>query len=246
MTTAIKASTQEHLDIYTIANDSLILKDGSCAVVLKTTALNFDLLSEEEQDAIMYAYAGLLNSLTFPVEILIRSQRKDISAYLEFLDTRIQQTPSQKVKEQVIQYRRFVKSLVKDKRVLEKHFYIIIPFSTLELGLTTSAFNPLSKRPDKPPFDLDYILEKASITLNPRRDHLIHQFARIGLKTHQLTTPELTTLFHTIYNPETTHTNIPTHDIIETPTKSGNLLKSIFTRPNQPPSLNTNPNQSKI
>ena len=77
----IKASTQEHLDIYTIRNHIVFLKDGSCALVMRTTAINFNLLSEEEQDATIYAYAGLLNSLSFSIQILIRSQRKNISDY---------------------------------------------------------------------------------------------------------------------------------------------------------------------
>lgn len=240
MNQAIKASTQEHLDIFTIENDLVVLKDGSCATVLQTTAINFDLLSEEEQDAIMYAYAGLLNSLSFVIQVLVRSQRKDISTYLELLDNRIQQTPSQKVKESVIRYRRFVKSLVKEKRVLEKQFYIVIPFSSLELGITTSAFNPFAKRPQKPPFALDYIFDKAVITLNPRRDHLIHQLARIGLKSHQLTTNELITLFHNEYNLQNTSPiaapsvghNTPNVPLTEAPLVMDNNQgnRSIFSR----------------
>lgn len=200
MTDNIKASTQEHLDIYAIKDHLVFLKDGSAALVLKTTAINFNLLSEEEQDATIFAYAGLLNSLSFPIQILVRSQRKNISDYLNLIDTRIQSVPSQKIKEQLLAYRQFVKSLVKENRVLEKKFYIIIPFSTVELGLTKSSFNPFAKSPQKPPFDLVYIEEKASTALYPRRDHLIRQFARIGLKASQLTTSELVTFFYTIYN----------------------------------------------
>ena len=200
MTDNIKASTQEHLDIYAIKDHLVFLKDGSAALVLKTTAINFNLLSEEEQDATIYAYAGLLNSLSFPIQILVRSQRKNISDYLNLIDTRIQSTSSQKIKEQLLAYRQFVKSLVKENRVLEKKFYVIIPFSTIELGLSKSSFNPFAKSPQKPPFDLVYIEEKASTTLYPRRDHLIRQFARIGLKASQLTTSELVTFFYTIYN----------------------------------------------
>lgn len=196
----IKASTQEHLDIYTIKNHLVFLKDGSCSLVLKTTALNFNLLSEEEQDATIYTYAGLLNSLSFPIQILIRSQRKNISDYITLLDNSIQKTSSQKVKESLLSYRQFVKSLVKENRVLEKKFYIIITFSAIELGITKSTFNPFAKDPQKPPYDLDYIEEKASMALYPRRDHIIRQFARIGLKTSQLTTTELVTLFYSIYN----------------------------------------------
>ena len=200
MADKIKASSQEHLDIYAIKDHLVFLKDGSAALVLKTTAINFNLLSEEEQDATIYAYAGLLNSLSFSVQILIRSQRKNISDYLNLIDTRIQSVPSQKVKEQLLAYRQFVKSLVKENRVLEKKFFIIIPFSVIELGLTKSSFNPFTKSPQRPPYDLSYIEEKASIVLYPRRDHIIRQFARIGLKASQLTTSELVTLFFTIYN----------------------------------------------
>lgn len=196
----IKASTQEHLDIYTIKNHLVFLKDGSCSLVVKTTALNFNLLSEEEQDATIYTYAGLLNSLSFSIQILIRSQRKNISDYITLLDTSIQGTSSQKVKESLLSYRQFVKSLVKENRVLEKKFYIILTFSAIELGITKSTFNPFAKDPQKPPYDLEYIEEKASMALYPRRDHVIRQFARIGLKASQLTTTELVTLFYSIYN----------------------------------------------
>ena len=196
----IKSSTQEHLDIYTIKDHLVFLKDGGVALVLKTTAINFNLLSEEEQDATIYAYAGLLNSLSFSIQILIRSQRKNISDYLDLIDSRIQATPSQKVKEQLLSYRQFVKSLVRENRVLEKKFYIIVPFTALELGVTSSTFNPFAKFPQKPPFDLDYISEKASMALYPRRDHIIRQFARLGLRAQQLTTPELVNLFYSIYN----------------------------------------------
>lgn len=212
---AIKASTQQHLDIYTIKDDTVILKDGSCAAVIQTTAINFALLSEEEQEAIMYAYAGLLNSLSFGIQILIRSQRKDISDYINFLDERISATASQKAKESVIRYRRFIKSMVKEKRVLEKHFYIIIPFSAVEMGLTVSSVNPLAKRPQKPPFEIPYILDKATITLDPRCEHISRQFGRIGLKARRLTTPELISLFHHIYNEKTnTPLNLTNQDKI--------------------------------
>ncbi|MBI3954685.1 hypothetical protein HY333_01435 [Candidatus Collierbacteria bacterium] len=198
----IKASTQEHLDIYTIKDHLIFLKDGSVALVLQTTAINFGLLSEEEQDATIYAYAALLNSLSFSAQILIRSKRKDVSEYINLLDDRIQSVKSQKIKESIIKYRQFIKSLVKDNRVLEKRFYIIIPMTSIEMGVTGNTFNPFAKPPQKPPFDLDYIAEKAFLTLYPRRDHLIRQLARIGLKAHQLTSPELISLFHNIYNPD--------------------------------------------
>jgi hypothetical protein len=84
--TPIKASTQEHLSVHNIRDNIVMLKDGSCSLLLSVSAVNFDLLSEREQDAIIYAYGSLLNSLTFSIQIFIRSQKKDISSYLKLLE----------------------------------------------------------------------------------------------------------------------------------------------------------------
>ncbi|PJC76494.1 hypothetical protein CO010_02510, partial [Candidatus Shapirobacteria bacterium CG_4_8_14_3_um_filter_39_11] len=81
----IRASTQEQLPIEEVIDNMVLLKDGSCAIVMSVSAVNFDLLSEREQDAIIGAYGALLNSLTFPIQILVRSQKKDISSYLDLL-----------------------------------------------------------------------------------------------------------------------------------------------------------------
>src|SRR3989344_1651391 len=84
--TPLKATTQEHLPIADIVDGVILNKDGSACLILESTSLNFGLLSEREQVAVMSAYAAFLNSLTFPIQILVRSQRKDISVYMEYLD----------------------------------------------------------------------------------------------------------------------------------------------------------------
>src|SRR3989339_336757 len=81
----IISTTQDHLPVHDIQENLVVLKNGSAAMVIETSAVNFGLLSQEEQDAIIYAYAALLNSLNFPIQILIRSERKDITAYLDLL-----------------------------------------------------------------------------------------------------------------------------------------------------------------
>jgi len=80
---AIRASTQDHLEISDVKEGVVILKDGGSCLVLQISAINFNLLSEREQEAIIYAYGALLNSLSFPIQIVIRSQQKDISGIYE-------------------------------------------------------------------------------------------------------------------------------------------------------------------
>lgn len=201
----IKATTQQHLDVEDIIENIIILKDGSAATIITTTAVNFGLLSEAEQDATIYAYAALLNSLTFPIQVFIRSHRKDITNYQKLLSEQETRSPKPENKERIKKYREFIEETVRQKNVLDKKFYLIIPFSILELGVTKST-SPFSKKGHTSlPFPKDYLVNRAKMALEPKRDHLIHQLTRLGLRARQLTTKELIQLIFEIYNPDSYH-----------------------------------------
>lgn len=192
----IKASTQEHLDIDDITQDLVLLKTGWVAMVLATSAVNFDILSEAEQDATMYAYGALLNSLTFPLQTLIRSKKQDISAYFQHLVEAEKNQQNPDLKRQMQKYRDFIQSTVQQRTLLDKKFYLIIHFSPLELGVGNVKKQNLQSNKSK----LQLIAD-ARATMAPKRDHLIKQTARLGLISKQLTTQELIELFYDIYNP---------------------------------------------
>lgn len=200
MSTPIRASTQEHLDIDDVRDHLVLLKDGGAALVLQTTAVNFGLLSETEQDAMMFAFASTLNSLSFPIQIVIRSKKYDITTYIERLRQAELRQQNPKFRSQMTRYRAFVESTIQENNVLDKRFYIVIPFSPVELGLG-STFGIFGHR--KVPYSKTYILEKAKTALFPRRDHLLRQLSRVGLKGTQLSTEQLISLYHDIYNPDT-------------------------------------------
>jgi len=195
----IRATTQEFLEIEDIRDDLILLRDGSATLVLETAAVNFGLLSEEEQDSLIYAYASLLNSLSFPLQVVILSKRMDISSYIELILQKEQEQTNPVMKERLSRYREFILSIVKENKVLEKKFYLCIQFSALELGVKSAL-----GRKSKPPFSKDYIISRAKTSLFPKRDHLLRQLGRIGLKGRQLTTQELVELFYNIYNPTIT------------------------------------------
>ena len=196
-----KPSTQDHLDIEDIRDNLVLLKDGSCCLILNTTAVNFSLLSEGEQDAIIYAYAGLLNSLTYPIQIIVRSQKKDINSYLHLLESQKQKMTNPLLKGQLEKYQQFIQKTVSENQVLDKKFYLSIPFSSLELGVK-STLSSTFKKSQSLPFKKDYIIQRATTKLIPKRDHLIGQLTRLGLKSRQLKTPELIKLLYQYYNPE--------------------------------------------
>ena len=196
-----KASTQEHLDIEDIVDDLVLLKTSWVAMVMSTTAVNFDLLSEAEQDATIYAYGAFLNSLSFPLEVLVRSKKADITSYFQSLEEAEAAQPNPDLKRQIGKYKDFIQSTVQQKTVLDKKFYLIINWSPIESGITKLGGKKLTKSKGK-----SEILNDSKAALAPKRDHVIKQTARLGLTTKQLTTQELVELFYDIYNPAPTGT----------------------------------------
>lgn len=194
----ISASTQDHLPIADITDDIVLLKNGGAALVMSTTSLNLSLLSEREQEATLFAYGAILNSLSFPVQIVVRSEKKDIAHYMEFLEKAKAGQTSPKLLAAIEEYKAFVAQTVKKKGVLSKRFFIVIPFSPLELGMK-QAFVTLVKKPKRLPYSRSYIIKKAKTVLYPKRDHLMRQAGRLGLKLKQLTTEDLEQLFLEIY-----------------------------------------------
>lgn len=200
--TEVRATTQQHLDIYDIGQDLILLKNGGVRMVLGATAVNFNLLSEVEQDAIIAAYSMLLNSLSFPIQILIRSKKMDISFYLERLKEAEKNQDNNLLKKRIASYRNYVEQLISKNDVLDKNFYIVIPYQEEFLTSPENVLKKLFSRQEKVILDKEGILQKAKIRLEPKKEHLIKQFNRVGIKAEQLTSKELVELFYDIYNPD--------------------------------------------
>lgn len=192
------STTQTHLPIAEITNNMVLLKTGGAALVLETTSLNFGLLSEREQEAVVLTYAALLNSLSFTVQIIVKTQKKDISNYLAYLAKTKPTITNPKLKTLMDSYEQFITDTIKKKNVLGKRFFIVIPFSPFELGLSKNSF--LVKKNQTIPYSRDYVIKKAQIVLFPKRDHLIRQAARLGIRARQLNDEELIKLYYESYN----------------------------------------------
>jgi hypothetical protein len=197
----LMATTQEHLPIADITNDIVVYKDGGAALVMESTSLNFGLLSEREQSAVIAAYAAMINSLTFSVQIVVLTQRKDISTYLNFLDEQAAKITQPILSKLMQEYKGFILDSVKKKNVLGKKFFVVLYLSPLELGVGKSVAS-LTKLKGPLPFTKSYVIKKAKIVIYPRRDHLIRQAGRLGIKFKQLGTADLINLYHSVYNPE--------------------------------------------
>lgn len=194
-TSPIKSTTQNFIEIEEIKDDVVMMKDFSASIVIEVGAVNFWLLSQEEQVSMIYAYAGLLNSLSFPTQVLIVSKKMDISSYLDYLDATITKTKADLIKSRLLSYKEFIKTVVKRNTVLEKRFFFVVPFSPLELGIAGANIGALQK---------EYVISRAKTSLYPKRDHLLRLLSKIGLQGTCLQKQELVELFYNLYNPSAT------------------------------------------
>ncbi|MCG2685767.1 hypothetical protein L6258_00160 [Candidatus Parcubacteria bacterium] len=209
----VKASTQSHLDIEDVKDDLVVTKSGGAALVIETNAVNFDLLSEKEQDAMIQAFGSLLNSLSFPIQIVVRSKRIDISEYLEMLRELESKESDPKLQGRITSYHNFIQELIIKNEILDKNFYIIIPFREVTLTPRGGPFNWLSQLLGKPEkrvrIDIPQVLQRARIQIEPKKEHLIKELARVGIKARVLRTRELVGLFFDLYNAGTAHEQRP-------------------------------------
>jgi len=194
------APIQERVPIVDIVDDILFFKDGGACIIMESTSLNFGLLSENEQQAVIAAFAALINSLSYSIQIVVRSQKKDITNYLKYLDDAEKKVKNEKLLGLMRGYRGFISETIKKKNVLGKRFFVVIPFSSLELGVARS-FMQTYKKSKTLPYSFDYVSKKVKIVLIPKRDHLVRQAARLGLRLTQLNKQQIVELMYTVYNP---------------------------------------------
>ena len=147
----IKATTQHFTEIEDIIDDVVLLSGGQACLILEVNATNFSLQSKEEQEVKILSYASLLNSLSFPIQIVILSRKLDISEYIALLEQEASGAENAALAYSIRLYKNFVSELVQTNTVLDKKFYLVIPFSVLEMGIKDST-KSLSGKKKKMPF----------------------------------------------------------------------------------------------
>jgi len=193
-------TTQQHLPLEDVRDDLVVLKNGNVSLVMETTAINFELLSEKEQDAKILSFAGLLNSLQFQMQIVVITERTDLSGYIARLIAYKQESISNALKAQIDIYMKFIHNLTYNTEVLDKRFFVVIPEVIADVQ-RTSLVKQVFGRPAKIT-NIKTITEKAKIKVYPKRDHLFKQFKKMGILAKQLTNDELIRLYYSIYDPD--------------------------------------------
>ncbi len=174
-----KVSARRQINIKGVQDGILLLPDNKYRIILEASAVNFELKSEAEQDAIIDAYQSFLNSLATPIQIITRVRGMDMRKYVESFEAKQKAEKEPIYREQIENYIEFVQKLTKDNKILTRRFYIVVPYDDKE--------------------KVDFQTVKEHLTLNA--DIVTKGLERLGIQTRQLDSWEILNLFYSFYNP---------------------------------------------
>jgi hypothetical protein len=193
---------QKHLPIAEIRDDCVVMRDGTLRAVLLVSSINFALKSEDEQNAIIAGYVSFLNSLEYPLQIVIQSRGLDLDNYLAELKVAEQEQKNELLRLQTAEYRQFVADMVELGDIMIKRFLVIVPYDPLsnrKRSFWQRAGDVLS------PTGVISLSEKRFLSrrkdLFVRVDKIISGLSSMGLKTSPLNTQALIELYYNTYNP---------------------------------------------
>jgi hypothetical protein len=203
-------SVQDKIDIAEIKDGIIVLKDGSLRAVLAVSSINFALKSVEEQDAITFQYQGFLNSLDFPVQIMISSRKFDISNYINTLTQKQKEQENELLRIQINEYISFIKSMTELANIITETFYTIVPLAQIEsqkMGVL-DKIGALIGTSKKTAEQEKQSFEELKTQLWQRISYVIGGLESLGLRAAPLNSEELVELYYKMYNPEAKEKNI--------------------------------------
>jgi len=196
--------SQRYLDISQIKEDMVVLKDGTLRAVLLVSSINFSLKSGDEQSAIVQAYMQFLNSLTFPIQVVIQSRPMNIDNYLSRLSKQELNQKNELLKRQIQDYKSYVKRLVELADIMQKRFYIVIPYDPFNEQNQKGFFDKMGAifKPLTTIMLTEERFKKNKAALMLRVNNVLSGLQSMSLSAIQLDTQSLIELYYTVYNPE--------------------------------------------
>lgn len=225
-------STQNTLLFSEMRENTIIMNDGSFRAVVECQSINFDLMSSREREGIEFSYQNFINSLYFPVQILIRSRRVDIGPYLDRLSEIRRNQDNMLLNVLMDDYMDFIDILAQEANIMDKRFYVVVPYfpggdvnamKQQAKGLFSSFFSGKKNATITKIDQVTYV--KAKDEIKNRVDLVMSGLFQMGVKSQQLNTRQLGELFYRSYNPDVSErepiSNIDPHELTSTYIRKG-------------------------
>lgn len=195
--------TQDFVPIKEIRDGTIVLKDGGLRGIIAVSSINLALKSVDEQTATIGQFQSFLNSLNFPVQIVVQSRRLDIRPYLLTLEGKMKEQREPLLRLQTAGYMSFIREFTDQVAIMRKHFYVVVPYSdtviTSKGGGIGSLFGRSSSKNTKSAADVSF--EEQRSQLDERVSVVVSGLEACGTRTARLGSEEVIELFYKTFNP---------------------------------------------
>lgn len=198
-----KSSTLNFLEVAEVRDRTIILREGQMRAILACSSTNFALKSLQEQDIIIGAFQGVLNSLDFPIQILMQSRKIDLSAYIKKLQQLEYTQTNDLLKVKMQEYIQYIQEMLREVNIMRKDFYVIVPYDPVTLNDTLfgrfwRSLNPSAAIKQK---NEDFIRNQKQLLA--RADQMAFRLSQLDLRVQILDTEHIIALLYNSYNPDT-------------------------------------------
>ena len=119
-----KTSTKDWIPIETILDNGIILnKNKEYVKIIKIIPINFNLKTELEKKSILTSYKEFLKICNFDIQIIIQSNKEDLSLIISQINLNNQNEKLKKISQHYID---FIQNMNLKKNSASKSYYIII------------------------------------------------------------------------------------------------------------------------
>ena len=119
-------TVQQWMPYEKVLNNGIIkFKDNSYVKILKISPINFNLKSNLEKESILNSYKIFLKTCNFDIQILIQSNKEDLSKHISKIEnSNFNQDENKKNISQ--KYIHFIQEINQKRKSSSKNFYILI------------------------------------------------------------------------------------------------------------------------
>lgn len=198
----IGTPAQQFIPVKEVRDGIVVMKDGTLCTVVLVSSINLSLKSYDEQRATLEQFQNFLNTIDFPIQIVVQSRKYDIRPYILTLENRLKDQVEQLLQVQTREYIQFIQTFTEQVNIMRKSFFVVIPYVPAVLaqkGGLAGIFSFLKKTPTTGTGVSDF--EEERTQLEERVSVVDQGLSRLGLRLIQLGTQEVIEVLYKTFNP---------------------------------------------
>jgi type IV secretory pathway VirB4 component len=206
----IGTPAQQFVPVQEVRDGIVVMKDGTLCTVVLVSSINLSLKSYDEQKATLESFQNFLNTIDFPIQIVVQSRRYDIRPYILTLENRLKEQTEQLLQVQTREYIQFIQTFTDQVNIMRKSFFVVIPYIPPVLSQKGGLGKILSFL-KKTPAGAETVgnFEEERTQLEERVSVVDQGLSGVGLRLIQLGTQEVIEVLYKTFNPGESTTQAP-------------------------------------